>query len=160
MKGILADRAHGKTRCHPTARLDCFAEFEECVGISQIEKELEQSLACEHVLKLRVKYCGGCNPDIDRGAMVDRLLKIVADSGQEVVCCGNDPDVILLVNGCAHACLEEPDFRAAVGAMCISIQGAHVEREPVAEGRLHEVIRDLITRARPRRDLHGREPSQ
>jgi len=92
------------------------------------------------VLKLRVKYCGGCNPDIDRGAVVERLRKLTADACQEVEWSGDDPDVIVLVNGCPHACLEQDNFPVDRRTMCISVQGTHVDREPVPEGQLHEVI--------------------
>jgi len=156
MKNTLEDRVRGEERFRPTTRRDCPIPLEETgAEIYRFRQELKRTFMGGHLLKLRVKYCGGCNPDIDRGAVVDRFLKIVAASGQEVKCSNDDPDVILLVNGCAHACLEQDDLSTDRGAMCISVQGAHVDRQPVPEPCLHEVIRELITRARPGGDCRG-----
>ncbi len=59
-------------------------------------------------LTIRVRYCGGSNPEIDRGALVSRLKAIVRASGIEIVLGGDgEADWLLLVNGCSRACLEE-----------------------------------------------------
>jgi hypothetical protein len=88
-----------------------------------------------------IRYCGGCNPAIDRLAVVNRLKSLAVSGGsvvrfkeaQEAV------DAIVFVNGCSHACLEEE----AAGEMVpwhVSIQGEHVDCRPVDEKRLAEVV--------------------
>lgn len=106
-------------------------------------------------LKLRVKYCGGCNPDIDRTALVARVLEAVAASGLVVQCTDDDADVILLVNGCPRACLEHDDRCPAQGTPRISVQGAQVDHEPAAEACLHEIIVERIRKAAPADDNRG-----
>jgi len=61
------------------------------------------------MLKLRITYCGGCNPEIDRGNLVERLYDLMQAEGL-AFCPVPDyqtADVVLIVNGCAHACKEE-----------------------------------------------------
>jgi hypothetical protein len=88
-------------------------------------------------LKIRLRYCGGCNPEIDRGAVV-RCLQDLADSeGFEVSFNkGQEADLVLLVNGCPHACLEEGDLYSLGSVVCISVQGTMVDRQPAPRERL------------------------
>ena len=56
--------------------------------------------------RLRIKYCGGCNPDYDRIALVEdmkaRLKGVVAWS-----CADADPfDRVVAVHGCRTACAD------------------------------------------------------
>jgi len=103
-------------------------------------------------LKLQVRYCGGCDPEIDRSVVVERLQEIAAAAGYEVIPGCDEPDVILLVNGCAHACTEREDHPVSRGTLCILVRGAQVDDDPIPEARLHEAIweriRSLFTTAR------------
>jgi hypothetical protein len=36
-------------------------------------------------LTIRVRYCGGCNPEIDRGSLVSRLKEIIEAEGIRAV---------------------------------------------------------------------------
>jgi hypothetical protein len=88
-----------------------------------------------------IRYCGGCNPAIDRLAVVNRL-KDLSETGGPVVRFKETEeavDALVLVNGCLHACLEEE----AAGEMVpwhVSIQGEHVDYRPVDEKGLAEVV--------------------
>jgi hypothetical protein len=94
---------------------------------------------------VRVRYCGGCNPVIDRKAVVNRLENLAESEGPIICFTGAEEpaDVLVLVNGCPHACLEE---EAAVENVpwYVSIQGEQVDCKPVAEHRLAEVVRQKI----------------
>lgn len=90
---------------------------------------------------VRVRYCGGCNPAIDRKAVVDRLKELAESEGAPVRFTeAEEPAAALvLVNGCAHACLEEE----AAGELVewqMSIQGEYVDCRPVGEKRLAQVV--------------------
>jgi hypothetical protein len=61
-------------------------------------------------LKIRIKYCGGCNPRYDRVALVkqieERLSGKAALVGAEV----NGISLVLAVEGCSTACADLRPF--------------------------------------------------
>ena len=64
-------------------------------------------------MRVGVKYCGGCNPRYDRGALVRRLAA-------EFPGCAFGPaegpmDFVLVVCGCARACAEHAALRPRLG---------------------------------------------
>jgi hypothetical protein len=60
-------------------------------------------------LRLAVKYCGGCNPDYDRGDLVEKMCNLLS---QKVLMVDpeEDPDVVIAVQGCATACADLSPF--------------------------------------------------
>lgn len=64
------------------------------------------------VLKLRVgiKYCGGCNPEYDRVAIVEHIRQSLKDKIEIVGAESEDVDLILSVNGCSTACADLKSF--------------------------------------------------
>jgi len=63
-------------------------------------------------LKLRVglKYCGGCNPEYDRVAILDHIKQSLQDKIEIVRPESEDVDLILSVNGCSTACADLKPF--------------------------------------------------
>jgi len=63
-------------------------------------------------LKLRVgiKYCGGCNPEYDRVAIVNHIMQGLQDKIEIVRPESEDVDLILSVNGCSTACADLKSF--------------------------------------------------
>lgn len=57
-------------------------------------------------LKVLIKYCGGCNPDYDRVALVDHLKERLKNNIQWVQSDAKEADVILLIAGCKTACVK------------------------------------------------------
>jgi len=56
-----------------------------------------------------VRYCGGCNPEIDRSRIVMDLRESLKKMSLEVDLTTEKErtvDMVLIVNGCKHACLE------------------------------------------------------
>ncbi|MEW6529362.1 MAG: hypothetical protein AB1473_00910 [Thermodesulfobacteriota bacterium] len=100
-------------------------------------------------MKIRVRYCGGCNPQIDRASVVTHLVKIAQGAGFCVdLRSGDDADWLLLINGCPRACLEEEHPEVARERRCISVEGSHLGRRPVAEdelpGAVWEAFKDRL----------------
>jgi len=96
-----------------------------------------------------VWYCGGCNPQIDRSRIVNDLLENLRTMGLEVdlVPEGEKPvDVLLLVNGCPHACLEKEYSESGRACPVISLRGEMVDDQDVAEG---DIVKALIARLGP-----------
>ena len=96
---------------------------------------------------VRVRFCGGCNPEIDRGEIVRQLIKILADkpvkwlfdAGPETTA-----DLTLHVNGCAHACLDE-ETESTDTENVVSIQGRRLDRVAMAEKDLAEKVAQKLT---------------
>ena len=57
-------------------------------------------------LRVAIKYCGGCNPEYDRIAIVDHIKKSLQDEIEIVRTESEDVDLILSVNGCSTACAD------------------------------------------------------
>ena len=66
-----------------------------------------------------VKFCGGCNPRIERGAVAKRIRK---ELGSEVRWVSGDEerDFILIINGCPTACANIAEIRGEGPALVIS----------------------------------------
>jgi hypothetical protein len=58
-----------------------------------------------------VKYCGGCNPEYDRVAVVRRIEKSLKDKAEFVRPESNGVGLILAVEGCSTACADLSAFQ-------------------------------------------------
>ena len=98
-------------------------------------------------LTIRIKYCGGCNPEIDRRAVVKRLEEFFLSNNLNVEFDFNsnrNNDLLILVNGCPHACLEEDELNSSTTTPCFSIQGATIDYRPVTEEELPQILYEKI----------------
>ena len=70
-----------------------------------------------------MKFCGGCNPQVDRKSIYSSVNKLLKQSNIEFVRVNDfkEANVVFLINGCAHACLEY-DY-SHLGDKFVSIQG-------------------------------------
>lgn len=58
-------------------------------------------------MKVGIKYCGGCNPNIDRINLTKRLReKLKPDTYAFEYCDFHDCEVVLVINGCSVGCAE------------------------------------------------------
>jgi len=95
------------------------------------------------MLAIGVKYCGGCNPEIDRMGVVERLEEGLEKRGLKVIFVTDREakiDLLLLVNGCKHACLEEEYPVSEEGFPVISIRGEMVGNRHVIEEDISEFL--------------------
>ncbi len=65
-------------------------------------------------LRLGLKYCGGCNPEYDRVALVEDLANRLGSKIEFVSPHSRDVDFILAVEGCATACADLSPFEGLV----------------------------------------------
>lgn len=74
-------------------------------------------------MKIYVKYCGGCNPRYDKALLVSKLKsELEGCTFSETY---DDPDVSLIVCGCASACADKSDAAAPYGMFTIwQMEGA------------------------------------
>jgi hypothetical protein len=90
-----------------------------------------------------VRYCGGCNPEIDRLRIVIELQEGLRKMGHQIdfTTEGERPvDAVLLVNGCKHACLEEKQVASDCGHPVISVRGEMVDDQYVEEGGIIKIL--------------------
>jgi hypothetical protein len=65
----------------------------------------------EPMLRVGVKYCGGCNPEYDRVALVEQIRERLEGKASFVLPESEGVDVILTVHGCRTACADLSGFR-------------------------------------------------
>jgi len=60
----------------------------------------------DHMKKIGIKYCGGCNPFYERVEMIQRLRSLLQHRFIFAVNDLQDSDIMVLVSGCPRACAE------------------------------------------------------
>jgi hypothetical protein len=61
-------------------------------------------------LKIRVKYCGGCNPNYDRPALVKLIKERLGNRVALVEAEGDTISLVLAMEGCSTACADLSPF--------------------------------------------------
>jgi len=90
-----------------------------------------------------LRYCGGCNPQIDRSTVIKTLKEGLEKMGIEIYFTTDRQrtvDVILLINGCMHACLEEECLREGDSPQFIPVKGEMVDSQYVREEHIPEFL--------------------
>lgn len=87
-----------------------------------------------------VKYCGGCNPVIDRARLVSEIGKLLPP---EYVLTTDKPsnswDIGILVCGCSAACADKPDVKN-LARQWIFVAGNSVDLQKLPEEKIAGVI--------------------
>ncbi len=63
------------------------------------------------MLKVGIKYCGGCNPYYDRAALVKQIESRLKGNVEFVSPDNDDADLVLAVEGCQTACADLGSFQ-------------------------------------------------
>ncbi|PKN51847.1 MAG: hypothetical protein CVU55_10400 [Deltaproteobacteria bacterium HGW-Deltaproteobacteria-13] len=92
-----------------------------------------------------IKYCGGCNPVMDRAKLVREIKRRLPP--EYIVT--EDPtkeqwDIGILICGCLTACADKPDSKNSAGQWIIAA-GNSVDRVNAHEKKLAEMIIEKIT---------------
>ena len=66
--------------------------------------------ALKFLLKIGIKYCGGCNPAYDRVTIVQHLSECLEGKATFVSPQSTDLDIILAIQGCPTACADLTAF--------------------------------------------------
>ena len=90
--------------------------------------------------RIGVKYCGGCNPRIDRSKFVDELKKMLSGDLSLAIGCGTEKwELGILVCGCPTACADRPETRS-LALEWIVVSGQIVDFESISENKLATVV--------------------
>ena len=89
-----------------------------------------------------IRFCGGCNPRIDRGRIARELERALAAEGHPVVFNSPDADFVIFLSGCLTGCAfkynpKDPPF--------ITVAAATVDGEETAEDR---IVPDVLRKVR------------
>ncbi len=100
-----------------------------------------------------IKYCGGCNPLIDRVKLVCEIGKALPPEYSLTTNLSSNPwDVGILICGCPTACVDKPDIRE-LARKWIIIAGKSIDLDNVPEKRLADVVVRKITGMEPQSEL-------
>jgi hypothetical protein len=58
------------------------------------------------LLRIGIKFCGGCNPAFDRVAAVERIKRELEGKAEFVPLDDETAEMVLAVMGCGNACAE------------------------------------------------------
>lgn len=90
-----------------------------------------------------LRYCGGCNPEIDRTGLIDNLKEDLEGRGiivEFIIDKETATDLILLVNGCKHACLEQKYLSSGQNLPIISVRGEMAGNKYIKEKDIPEFL--------------------
>ncbi len=92
-------------------------------------------------MKVGIKYCGGCNPIIDRKRLVKRVMqKLPTDHIYEFFDF-TECDVVLVVNGCTIACAEIPS-----GNNIVLVAGPTIDSWDYSESMLVDKVLERLSK--------------
>jgi 3-hydroxyacyl-[acyl-carrier-protein] dehydratase len=101
-----------------------------------------------------VKYCGGCNPHIDRSGLVREIEKLLQpDCRLTTDAPSSRWETAIFVCGCPIACVDRPAVRN-MSRHWIRVAGETIDLESVPEDRMAAVV------ARKIRALNQAEPTK
>lgn len=87
-----------------------------------------------------VKYCGGCNPVIDRTALVQEIEKLLPPRWKLVTEQQADQwEKAILVCGCPVACANRPEI-VALARQWVLISGPMIDLEMVPEEKMASMV--------------------
>ena len=90
--------------------------------------------------RIGVKYCGGCNPQIERSRFVDELKQKLAGDFSLAIGCGAEKlELGVLVCGCPAACADRAETRSPA-VEWIVVAGPTVDLESISESELATVV--------------------
>jgi hypothetical protein len=92
-----------------------------------------------------IKYCGGCNPQIERGQVVKELQPLLPE-GFRLADGPSAPrwDIGILISGCGAACADGPELRV-LAPVWILVSGAMVDYTTVPAEEIARVVVDKLS---------------
>ena len=56
--------------------------------------------------RVRIKFCGGCNPDYDRGGLVEQIKEALKGKVTWISSKSEPADLVCVIQGCETACAD------------------------------------------------------
>jgi hypothetical protein len=61
-------------------------------------------------LRIGIKFCGGCNPEFDRGLMANRITESLKGKAKMVPLEEGEVEAVIAIEGCPTACADLDSF--------------------------------------------------
>jgi 3-hydroxyacyl-[acyl-carrier-protein] dehydratase len=91
-----------------------------------------------------IKYCGGCNPFIDRAKLVSEIGKVLSPKYSLTTEPPSNPwDIGIMVCGCSSACVDKPEIRK-LARQWIFVAGKSIDLENAPEEKLADIAAEKI----------------
>jgi hypothetical protein len=105
---------------------------------------LLQKIRVTPKVKVGIKFCGGCNPTIDRVNLIKKIReKLEPGTYAFEYLDFHDCEVVLVINGCSVGCAEVPKSKKTIIVYGSEMEGKQYPEEMLPE----EVISRLPTNA-------------
>ena len=93
-----------------------------------------------------IKYCGGCNPHIDRAKLALEIEKLLSPEYSLTTNLSSNPwDIGILICGCPTACVDKPDVRD-LARNWIMVAGNSVDLNNAPEKELAGIVVSKLTK--------------
>jgi hypothetical protein len=101
----------------------------------------------EHNIRVALKFCGSCNPEIDLSALSRQVAKHVAGGADITIVHPDAPeiDVVIILCGCLRACIDREETRA-IAPHHLIVAGESIEGKACKETRLAAAVAERIDR--------------
>jgi hypothetical protein len=87
-----------------------------------------------------IKYCGGCNPHIDRLRLAQEIGKSLPNKYVLTTESSTNPwDIGIMICGCPTACVDKPDVRG-LARKWIFIAGKSIDLDNMPEEKLADIV--------------------
>ena len=96
-------------------------------------------------MRIALKYCGSCNPEIDLARIGGKVFEEAQAWGWEVVPREGlaEADILLLLCGCPRTCIDTEELRRKA-KKTVLVAGKRLGWQPVAEEKLPSAIAKAI----------------
>jgi hypothetical protein len=92
------------------------------------------------MVRIGVKYCGGCNSFINRSKLVREIERLLPRDFSLTTDRSSQPwDIGILVCGCPSACADKPEIRD-VARRWIVVAGGLIDLDALPEGKMAEAV--------------------
>ena len=95
-----------------------------------------------------IKYCGGCNPHIDRKKLVQEIEKLLPLEHILTTKQSSPWNIGIMVCGCMTACADRPEF-TKLARKWIFVAGSSVDLDDAPEEKLADIAIRKITNMKP-----------
>lgn len=89
-------------------------------------------------MKLRIKYCGGCNPNINRSQLAQNVINRL-EALTDVAIVSDQADVGLILGGCSVCCVNKAEIETQA-LNWVVVGGNMVDAKEVAASQLTDLV--------------------
>jgi len=101
-------------------------------------------------MRIALKYCGACNPEVDLSRIGRSLVELINEQGWQMVDPGEvtESDVLVLLCGCPRTCIDKEELRRLTRRVIV-VAGKRLGWRPVSEEELPRAIISAVQELSP-----------